>query len=212
MSEDETMINAFKEGMDIHRATAATVLNKDYDEVTKKERSSAKAVNFGIIYGISDYGLSENLGIPVKEAKEYIEKYLEKYSKISEYMENIVEFAKENGYVETLYNRRRYTPGIDSKNYLVRESAKRIAMNAPIQGTAADIMKIAMVNVYNRLKAENMKSKIVLQVHDELIIDTIEEEKDQVFNILKEEMENASDIGVKLVADINEGKNWNESK
>lgn len=212
MSKDETMINAFKEGMDIHRATAATVLNKDYDEVTKKERSSAKAVNFGIIYGISDYGLSENLGIPVKEAKEYIEKYLEKYSKISEYMENIVESAKENGYVETLYNRRRYTPGIDSKNYLVRESAKRIAMNAPIQGTAADIMKIAMVNVYNRFKKENIKSNIVLQVHDELIIDTLEEEKEMVFNILKEEMENAADIGVKLIADINEGKNWNESK
>lgn len=212
MSEDETMINAFKEGMDIHRSTAATVLNKDYDEVTKKERSSAKAVNFGIIYGISDYGLSENLGIPVKEAKEYIKKYLEKYSKISEFMENIVESAKENGYVETLYNRRRYTPGIDSKNYLVRESAKRIAMNAPIQGTAADIMKIAMVNVYNRFKKENIKSNIVLQVHDELIIDTLEEEKEIVFNILKEEMENATDIGVKLIADINEGKNWNESK
>lgn len=212
MSKDETMINAFKEGMDIHRATAATVLNKDYDEVTKKERSSAKAVNFGIIYGISDYGLSENLGIPVKEAKEYIEKYLEKYSNISEYMENIVESAKEKGYVETLYNRRRYTPGIDSKNYLVRESAKRIAMNAPIQGTAADIMKIAMVNVYNRFKKENIKSNIVLQVHDELIIDTLEEEKEIVFNILKEEMENAADIGVKLIADINEGKNWNESK
>lgn len=212
MSGDETMINAFKEGMDIHRSTAATVLNKDYDEVTKKERSSAKAVNFGIIYGISDYGLSENLGIPVKEAREYIEKYLEKYSKISEFMENIVESAKENGYVETLYNRRRYTPGIDSKNYLVRESAKRIAMNAPIQGTAADIMKIAMVNVYNRFKKENIKSNIVLQVHDELIIDTLEEEKEIVFNILKEEMENATDIGVKLIADINEGKNWNESK
>ena len=212
MSKDETMINAFKEGMDIHRATAATVLNKDYDEVTKKERSSAKAVNFGIIYGISDYGLSENLGIPVKEAKEYIEKYLEKYSKISEFMENIVESAKEKGYVETLYNRRRYTPGIDSKNYLVRESAKRIAMNAPIQGTAADIMKIAMVNVYNRFKKENIKSNLVLQVHDELIIDTLKEEEEIVFNILKEEMENAAHIGVKLIADINEGKNWNESK
>lgn len=212
MSKDETMINAFKEGMDIHRATAATVLNKDYDEVTKKERSSAKAVNFGIIYGISDYGLSENLGIPVKEAKEYIEKYLEKYSNISEYMENIVESAKEKGYVETLYNRRRYTPGIDSKNYLVRESAKRIAMNAPIQGTAADIMKIAMVNVYNRFKKENIKSNLVLQVHDELIIDTLKEEEEIVFNILKEEMENAAHIGVKLIADINEGKNWNESK
>lgn len=210
ISEDKNMVDAFNNGEDIHAQAASKVLNKPIDEITKEERSNAKAVNFGIVYGISDFGLGEQLGISRKKAKEYIEQYLEKYSGIKNFMETIVEDAKAKGYVETLYHRRRYIPELNSNNYMVRQFGQRIAMNTPIQGTAADIMKIAMINVWNKL--ENMKSKLILQVHDELLIETYPDEEEKVKNILKNEMENVIKLRVPLVAEISEGKNWYEAK
>ena len=212
MSGDKTMIEAFKENIDIHKSTASTIFNVPLEEVTSELRSYAKAVNFGIIYGISDYGLSESTGLQVREAKEYISKYLEKYKDIHNFMEKVIEFGKENGYVETKYKRRRYLPNINSKNYIIREQVKRRAMNAPIQGTAADIMKIAMINIYEKMKKENLKSKLVLQVHDEILIDVVEKEEEIVKEIMKNEMEKASNLKVKLQVDIESGKNWNEAK
>ena len=212
MSKDEHMIEAFNNNEDIHRQAASKVFNIPIDEVTKEQRSDAKAVNFGIVYGISDFGLGEQLGISRKKAKEYIEQYLEKYSGIKNFMTNITEEAKENGYVETLFHRRRYIPELKSNNYMVRQFGTRAAMNTPIQGTAADIMKIAMINVYNKLKENNFKSKIVLQVHDEMMIETVKEEKEQVKKILKESMENAAKLEVPLIAEISEADNWYECK
>ena len=210
ISGDANMIEAFNNGEDIHAQAASKVLNKPIEEVTKEERANAKAVNFGIVYGISDFGLGEQLGISRKKAKEYIEQYLEKYSEIKKFMDDIVEDAKKKGYVETLYHRRRYIPELNSNNYMVRQFGHRIAMNTPIQGTAADIMKIAMINVFNKLK--NMKSKLILQVHDELLIETSEDEKEIVKDILKTEMENVIKLKVPLVAELSEGKNWYEVK
>ena len=210
ISEDKNMVDAFNNGEDIHAQAASKVLNKPINEITKEERSNAKAVNFGIVYGISDFGLGEQLGISRKKAKEYIEQYLEKYSGIKAFMETIVEDAKSKGYVETLYHRRRYIPELNSNNYMVRQFGQRIAMNTPIQGTAADIMKIAMINVWNKL--ENMKSKLILQVHDELLIETYPDEEEKVKKILKNEMENVIKLRVPLVAEISEGKNWYEAK
>ena len=210
ISEDKNMIEAFNNGEDIHAQAASKVLNKPIDEVTKEERASAKAVNFGIVYGISDFGLAEQLGISRKKAKEYIEQYLEKYSGIKQFMEKIVEDAKEKEYVETLYHRRRYVPELKSNNYMVRQFGQRIAMNTPIQGTAADIMKIAMINVYNSLK--NMKSKLILQVHDELLIEAYPDEIESVKAILKNEMENVIKLKVPLIAELSEGNNWYEVK
>ena len=212
MSKDEHMIDAFNNNEDIHRQAASKVFNIPIDEVTKEQRSDAKAVNFGIVYGISDFGLGEQLGISRKKAKEYIEQYLEKYAGIKNFMTNITEEAKENGYVETLFHRRRYIPELKSNNYMVRQFGARAAMNTPIQGTAADIMKIAMINVYNKLKENNLKSKIVLQVHDEMMIETVKEEKEQVKKILKESMENAAKLEVPLIAEISEADNWYECK
>ena len=210
ISEDENMIDAFNSGEDIHKQAASNVLNIPIEEVTKEERSKAKAVNFGIVYGISDFGLAEQIGVSRKKAKEYIEQYLEKYSGIKKFMETIVEETKEKGYVETLYHRRRYVPELKSNNYMVRQFGHRIAMNTPIQGTAADIMKIAMINVYNKLK--NMKSKLILQVHDELLVETYPDEIEEVRNILKKEMESVIKLKVPLLADLSEGKNWLEAK
>ena len=212
MSEDKHMCEAFKNGEDIHKQAASKVLHKPIEEVTKEERSSAKAVNFGIVYGISDFGLSEQLGISRKEAKEYINQYLEEYSGIKEYMEHVVEIAKNKGYAETLFGRRRYIQELSSNNYMVREFGKRAAMNTPIQGTAADIMKIAMINVYRELKKHNLKSKIVLQVHDEMMIETAKEEKEIVKEILKKSMENAANLKVPLIAELSEAKNWYDCK
>ena len=212
MSDDEHMIDAFNNNEDIHRQAASKVFNIPIDEVTKEQRSDAKAVNFGIVYGISDFGLGEQLGISRKKAKEYIEQYLEKYAGIKNFMTNITEEAKENGYVETLFHRRRYIPELKSNNYMVRQFGARAAMNTPIQGTAADIMKIAMIDVYNKLKENNLKSKIVLQVHDEMMIETVKEEKEQVKKILKESMENAAKLEVPLIAEISEADNWYECK
>lgn len=210
ISEDENMIDAFNKGEDIHAQAASKVLNIPIEEVTKEERSKAKAVNFGIVYGISDFGLAEQIGVSKKQAKEYINQYLEKYSGIKNFMDKIVEEAKEKEYVETLYNRRRYVPELKSNNYMVRQFGQRVAMNTPIQGTAADIMKIAMINVFNKLR--NMKSKLILQVHDELLIETYPDEIEEVKNMLKSEMENVIKLKVPLVAELSEGKNWYEAK
>ena len=196
------MIQAFRENKDIHRTTASTIFNIPLEEVTDTYRRYAKAVNFGIIYGISDFGLSENVGITVKEAKKYIEDYLEKYPKIKEYMDNTKNIAVEKGYVETKFGRRRYVPNIKSQNYIIREQAKRIAMNAPIQGTAADITKIAMVKIEERIKEEKLDAKILLQVHDEIIVECNNNIKDKIANILKEEMEKAAVLQVPIIADI----------
>ena len=196
------MIQVFRENKDIHRTTASTIFNIPIEEVTDTYRRYAKAVNFGIIYGISDFGLSENVGITVKEAKKYIEDYLEKYPKIKEYMDNTKNIAVEKGYVETKFGRRRYVQNIVSQNYIIREQAKRIAMNAPIQGTAADITKIAMVKIEERIKKEKLDAKILLQVHDEIIVECNDNIKEKVANILKEEMEKAAVLQVPLIADI----------
>lgn len=212
ISEDKNMIEAFKNNEDIHLSTAAKVLNIPIKEVTKEQRASAKAVNFGIVYGISEFGLGEQLGISRKKAKEYIDQYLEKYIGIKRFMDDIVEDAKQKGYVETLYHRKRYVPELKSNNYMVRQFGSRVAMNTPIQGTAADIMKIAMINVYNKLKEAGLKSKILVQVHDELLIETFIEEQEQVEKILKEEMENVITLKVPLLAELSKGNNWYEAK
>ena len=206
------MVQAFKDGEDIHRQAASKVFNTPIDEVTKEQRSNAKAVNFGIVYGISDFGLGEQLGISRKKAKQYIEQYLEQYSGIKEFMTNIVEQAKEIGYVETLFKRRRYIPELKSNNYMVRQFGQRVAMNTPIQGTAADIMKIAMINVLKELKNRNLKSKIVLQVHDEMMIETTLDEVELVKDILKNSMENAIKLNVPLIAEVSEASNWYDCK
>lgn len=212
ISNDEHMIQAFNNNEDIHKQAASKVFNIPIEEVTNEERSKAKAVNFGIVYGISDFGLGEQLGVSRKVAKEYIEQYLDKYNGIKKFMEEIVEETKEKGYVETLFHRRRYIPELKSNSYVVRQFGSRAAMNTPIQGTAADIMKIAMIDVFNKLRQNNLKSKIVLQVHDELIIETLNEEKQQVEVILKESMENAIKLKVPLLVELSEASNWYEAK
>ena len=212
ISKDKNMIEAFCNNEDIHAQAASKVFNIPLEEVTKEERTKAKAVNFGIVYGISEFGLGEQLGVSRKKAKEYIEQYLDKYSGIKEFMTNIVEETKEKGYVETLYHRRRYVPELKSNNYMVRQFGGRVAMNTPIQGTAADIMKIAMINVYNKLKENNLKSKLIVQVHDEILVETLESEKEQVKQIVKEEMENVIKLKVPLLAEVEEGYNWYEAK
>ena len=206
------MIEAFREGQDIHKQAASKVFKTPIEEVTKEQRSNAKAVNFGIVYGISDFGLAEQLGISRKQAKIYIEEYLEQYSEIKKFMDDITEQAKEKGYVETIFHRRRYIPELKSKNYMVRQFGSRAAMNTPIQGTAEDIMKIAMIKVYNELERRNLKSRIVLQVHDEMMIETIEEEKEEVKEIMVKSMESAIKLDVPLIAEISEANNWYDCK
>jgi len=212
ISQDEHMIQAFQNNEDIHKQAASKVFKTPIEEVTSEQRSNAKAVNFGIVYGISDYGLSEQLGIPVKLAKQYIQEYLEQYAGIKNFMDNITESAKEKGYVETLYNRRRYIPELKSNNYMVRQFGARVAMNTPIQGTAADIMKIAMINVYKELKNRGLQAKIVLQVHDEMMIEAPVSEAEEVMKIVKEQMQNAATLDVPLVAQISEASNWYDCK
>ena len=212
ISGDEHMIEAFKEGKDIHKQAASKVFKTPIEEVTKEQRSNAKAVNFGIVYGISDFGLGEQVGIGRKKAKQYIEEYLEQYAGIKQFMENITEQAKEQGYVETLFHRRRYIPELKSNNYMVRQFGARVAMNTPIQGTAADIMKIAMIKVYNEIKSRKLKSKIILQVHDEMMVETPIEEKEEMINIMKKCMESATKLEVPLIAEISDAENWYECK
>ena len=212
ISEDEHMIQAFNNGEDIHKQAASKVFGIPIEEVTKQQRSEAKAVNFGIVYGISDFGLGSQLSISRKRAKLYIDQYLSEYSGIKDFMENITNLAKEQGYVETLFNRRRYIPELKSNNYMVRQFGSRAAMNTPIQGTAADIMKIAMIKVYRELKKKNLKAKIVLQVHDEMMIEVEKSEKEEVKDILKTCMESATTLKVPLIADISEANNWYDCK
>ena len=212
ISGDKHMIEAFKEGKDIHKQAASKVFKTPIDEVTKEQRSNAKAVNFGIVYGISDFGLAEQLGIGRKQAKAYIDEYLTQYSGIKKFMDNIKEEAKENGYVETIFHRRRYIPELKSNNYMVRQFGARAAMNTPIQGTAADIMKIAMIKVFNEIKKRNLKSKIVLQVHDEMMIEAPIEEKEEIKKIIADCMQAAAELKVPLIAEISEANNWYDCK
>jgi DNA polymerase-1 len=211
-SEDANMVKAYREGQDIHAATAAKVYGVDISEVTPEMRSSCKAVNFGIIYGISDFGLSENIGVSVKEAKRFIERYFELYPGVAQFMHDIVELAKKQGYVTTLSGRKRSIPELSSSVYNVRSFGERAAMNTPLQGTASDIIKIAMIKVYRRLEREGLRAKMILQVHDELVIDTPKEEVDRVCRIVKEEMESVYTLKVPLVASVGVGDNWVEAK
>ncbi|MDI3501813.1 MAG: polymerase, partial [Thermoanaerobacter sp.] len=208
VSGDEKLIESFMNNEDIHLRTASEVFKVPMEKVTPEMRRAAKAVNFGIIYGISDYGLSRDLKISRKEAKEYINNYFERYKGVKEYIEKIVRFAKENGYVITIMNRRRYIPEINSRNFTQRSQAERLAMNAPIQGSAADIIKMAMVRVYNDLEKLKLKSKLILQVHDELVVDTYKDEVEIVKKILKDNMENVVQLKVPLVVEIGVGPNW----
>lgn len=212
ISQDKHMIGAFVAGQDIHAATASKVYHLPLDEITSAMRSSCKAVNFGIVYGISDFSLAQDIGVSRKEAAEFIKTYLDSYPGIENYMSTIKQTAREQGYVTTLFGRRRAVPDIDSKNFKVRSAAERIAMNTPIQGTAADIIKIAMVRVRDRLKREGLESRLILQVHDELILEAPLREKDAAAKILTEEMENAFKMDAPLVAEANCGASWYEAK
>ena len=211
LSNDENMIEAFREGYDIHAATAAKIYKEDMNEVSRDQRTKAKRANFGIIYGITIFGLAERLDISRDEAKQLIDGYFETYPKVKEYMETAKETARKNGYVETLFKRRRYLADINSRNATVRGFAERNAINAPIQGTAADIIKVAMINIYNRFNNEGIRSKMILQVHDELNFSVYPDEKEKVEKIVLEEMQGAFSMKVPLVADCGWGKNWLEA-
>ena len=211
-SGDEQLIQAYREARDIHRMTASQVFHTPFDEVTDLQRRNAKAVNFGIVYGISSFGLSQDLSITRKEAAQYIEHYFETYPGIKKFLDDSVEHAKEKGYAVTLFGRRRPVPELKSSNFMQRNFGERVAMNAPIQGTAADIIKIAMIGVSEEMKKRNMKSRLILQVHDELLIEAEESEVDEVKAILKDKMENAAELSVPLIADMHTGKNWYEAK
>ncbi len=212
IANDEVMKNAFLNNEDIHTVTASQVLGKAPEDVTKEERSSAKAVNFGIVYGMGEFSLAQDLKISVKEAKQYIESYLEKYSGVKEYMAGIKETAKRDGYVKTLLNRIRYIPELSSSNFMTRSFGERVALNTPIQGTAADIIKLAMVRIFARLREEGLKSKLILQVHDELIIEAPMDEVEKAKKILVTEMENAIKLSIPLKACVSEGKSWYDAK
>lgn len=212
MADDKTLINAFKEGQDIHRLTASQVFNVPFDGVTSKQRSDAKAVNFGIIYGMGAFSLSKDLGITKKMAEEYIKGYFAKYPNIKVYMDRTVEQAAKEGYVTTVFGRRRPVPEMNSGNFNRRAFGERVAMNMPIQGSAADIIKIAMINVCRKLKEKKLKSRLILQVHDELLIEAAEDEVEEVKVILKNEMENAADLNVPMDVDVHSGKSWFEAK
>ena len=211
MSDDENLITAYKESKDIHAATASLVFKVPIEEVTKEQRSNAKAVNFGIVYGISSFGLSQDLSISKKEAEKYINEYFESYPGIKQYLDNSVNDAKTKGYSVTLFGRRRPIPELNSGNFMQRQFGERVAMNSPIQGTAADIMKIAMINVAEELKTKKLKSQIVLQVHDELLVETYNDEIDTVKDILVRNMEEAAKLHVKLEVEVKEGSNWDEA-
>ena len=205
------MLDAFNNGDDIHAITASQVFNMPLMMVTPLMRSRAKAVNFGIVYGISAYSLSQDIGVWPSEAKAYMDAYMEKYHGVRDYMKRIVEQAREQGYVTTLYGRRRYLPELKSSNFNMRSFGERVALNMPIQGTAADIIKLAMVNVHRRLEKEDLRAKLILQVHDELIVECPENEREAVSAILREEMEQVAALRVPLVAEANSGKSWAEA-
>ena len=211
LSGDENMINVFKEGKDLHAATAATIYKKNIEEVSRDERTKSKRANFGIIYGITVFGLAERLDITRDEAKQLIDGFFETFPKVKEYMDNAKEEARKNGYVETLFGRRRYLPDINSHNATVRGFAERNAINAPIQGTAADIIKVAMIRIFKRFNEEGLRSKMILQVHDELNFTVYPDEKERVEKIVLEEMQGAFSMNVPLVADSGFGTNWLEA-
>jgi len=211
MSEEETMIEAFKNGEDIHASTAARVFNVPLEDVTREQRGNAKTVNFGIIYGVSAFGLSNQTDLSRTEAKELIETYYETYPKLRKYMSAQVDFARDHGYVTTVSNRRRYLKDINSRNTIVRGAAERNAVNAPIQGSAADIIKIAMINIYNKLAEGGFKTKMLLQVHDELVFDVYKPELETIKSLIKEEMENAYALNVPLDVEMDTGVNWLEA-
>ena len=212
MSNAENLIQAFKEGNDIHAKTASDIFGVDLDKVTKDQRRQAKAVNFGILYGISSFGLSEDLGIDVYKAKDFIDNYLKTYPRISEYMKETIEEAHKNGYVKTLMNRKRIIEELNNKNYMIRSSGERMALNTPIQGTSADILKKAMVEIYREFEKRNLKSKMLIQVHDELVFNVLKDEEEVVENIVRDIMENTYKLSVPLVVDINKGIDWYDAK
>lgn len=212
MSEDQQLIEAYKMDEDIHRITASKVFHTPFAEVTDLQRRNAKAVNFGIVYGISSFGLSQDLSITPKEAKSYIDEYFKTYPGIKKFLDRLVEDAKEKGYCETMFGRRRPVPELKSTNFNQRSFGERVAMNSPIQGTAADIIKYAMVHVYNALKAKGLRSKLILQIHDELLIETRNDEVEEVRAVLSQEMQNACELAVKLEIDLHTGTDWYEAK
>jgi DNA polymerase-1 len=212
IANDSNMINAFESGLDIHTATASQVFSLPADMVTPSLRSKAKAVNFGIVYGIGAFSLSKDIGVTRKEADAYIKGYLEAYKGVDNYMKKVIEDAKEQGFVTTLFGRRRYLPELKSSNHMMRAFGERVARNAPIQGSAADIIKIAMIKVYERLEKELKDARLILQVHDELIVECKEKDKEKAKQILTEEMQNCVTLSVKLIADAQMGKTWYDAK
>ena len=212
IADDKNMIQAFLQGADIHRATASQVFHLPLDQVPDELRSRSKAINFGIVYGISAFSLSKDIGVTVSEAQAYIDEYLQTYSGVRGYMADSVAFGHEHGYVRTLYGRRRDLPELSSKNHNLKMFGERAAMNTPIQGTAADIIKIAMIKVADRLECEKVGAKIILQVHDEIILEAKQEEADKAARILKEEMEHAAQLKVPLKVDVNTGDTWYAAK
>lgn len=212
ISDDPKMKEAFLNEEDIHSKTASEVFKIPLEEITPELRYKAKAVNFSIIYGISDFSLSRDLGTTRKEARTYIDNYFDNYKLVKEYMDRSVEMGKEKGYVETLLNRRRYIPELESSNFNIRSFGERVAMNMPIQGSAADIIKLAMVKIYDRLKSEGLKSRLILTIHDELIIEAAVDELEYVKDMMKEIMENAIDLRVPLKVDVMEGDSWYDTK
>ena len=211
LSNEENMIKSFRNNEDIHKSTASAVFNVPLEKVTKDQRSNAKVVNFGIIYGVSAFGLSNQSTLNRKEAKELIDKYYEKYPNLKKYISDQILFARSNGYVETILGRRRYLKDINSNNGTVRSAAERNAINAPVQGSAADIIKLAMINIQKKIDDEGYKSKMLLQVHDELVFDVFKPELNKIIDIIKYEMETAYQIKVPLTVDINYGLNWLEA-
>jgi DNA polymerase-1 len=211
LSEEDNMIEAFKNGEDIHASTASKVFNVPLSEVTREQRSNAKTVNFGIIYGVSAFGLSNQTDLSRTEAKDLIDTYYKTYPKLRNYISEQIQFARENGYVQTVLGRRRYLKDINGSNQVVRGAAERNAVNAPIQGSAADIIKIAMINIHKKLEAENYKSKMLLQVHDELVFDAYKPELEKLKTMVKHEMENAYTLSVPLDVDLGVGENWLEA-
>ena len=211
LSGDERLIEAYRQDADIHRITASQVFHTPFEEVTPLQRRNAKAVNFGIVYGISGFGLSRDLDITQKQAKQYIEDYFATYPGVKKFMDTLVESGKKKGYVTSMFGRIRPIPELASKNFMQRQFGERVAMNSPIQGTAADIIKIAMIRVWERLKREGCRSRLILQIHDELLIETALDEVDQVSRILSEEMTGACELAVPLIADVGQGENWGEA-
>ena len=212
ISGDKTMQEAFLSGADFHTVTAARVFHVSEDQVTPELRRRAKAVNFGIVYGISPFSLSHDLGVSMAEAKAYMERYFETYSTLRQYMDDVVAHAEQDGYVQTLMHRRRALPELKSSNRNLREFGKRVALNMPVQGTAADIMKVAMLRVHRRLTEEGLRARLLMQVHDELIVECPADEQERVRQLLTDEMEHAAALSVPLTVDAHCGKNWLEAK